>query len=173
MQICEKDSDERLRYIKYCRNPFRKSDIVSTEFDELLIIPEVQHIAFHNEDILMIGTSLISITHPQSNHVHDIGEFIIYLYRHRAGRIWETGFCFENIRGTIKDFHHPHISSKEVLDLGDMGILCIQKGHFHIYQHIRSGDIPTAVKLLLQVLHTYTMRGPFLPLESWPRRKQT
>jgi hypothetical protein len=171
MQIREKDSEERQRYIQYCKNPFRNSKIVSAEFDELLTIPEVQYIAFRNADILMIGTSLISITHPQTNHVHDIGEFIIYLYRCRAGRIWETGFCFQNIRGTVEGFHHPHISTKKVIDLGNVGILCIQKGHFHIYQHMRNGDIPTAVRLLLQVLHTYTMRGPFKHLESWPRRK--
>lgn len=171
MQLIIQPSRERLRYLEYCKNPFRDDAIVSAEFDELRAIPEVKHVAFRHSHTLMIGTSMISIKHPSTGCIHDVGEFIINLHRCRTGKVWETGFCFENIHGTIEGYHHPHIYTQDVTGFGNLGILCIQRGQFHIYQHLRSAEIPTATRLLLQVLKTYTASGPFRKLDMWPRGK--
>jgi hypothetical protein len=174
MELTNQPSPERLRYLSYCKNPFRNDEIVSGEFDELLAIPAVTHVAFHTDDnILMIGTSLISISNPDTGGLHDIGEFIIYLYRSREGRIWNTAFCFQNTHGLVEHYHHPHISKANLTGVGEVGMLCIQRGQFHIYQHLRNGEIPTAVNLLIEILKTYTKSGPFKALESWPERKQS
>ena len=156
------------QYLAFCKNPLRDDITVANEYKYLMRLPGVQRVAFYSRDILMVGTHCISLKDPETGFVHSIGEFIIYLYRKRMGRVWDTGFCFENIRGTLHGYHHPHINVSTVLDLGDMGILCISRGQFHIYQHLRSGEMHIATQLLIDILKTYDQDRPFHGVENWP-----
>tara|TARA_B100000508_G_scaffold91084_1_gene70973 strand:- start:6280 stop:6807 length:528 start_codon:yes stop_codon:yes gene_type:complete len=166
-------TDEELeRYLTLCRNPLRNDAVVASERAQLFSLPEVTAVGFKDEHTLLVGTSMISLTDPETKLVHNVGEFIIYLYRQRVGKIWDSGFAFENISGTQNgrnnNYHHPHINNREIPGIGKLGILCIQQGHFHVYQHLRSGEMHLATKLLIDILNTYNLRGPYLPLDHWP-----
>ena len=161
----------KARYVQFCKNPLRDEKALAAEFEQLALLPKVTHIALRDPHTLMVGTSVISITEPKTDVVYDVGEFIIYLYRQRQGRIWDTGFYFQNINGTVDGYHHPHINVRDVPGFGELGLLCIQRGQFHIYQHLRSGEMHFAVSLLIDVLQTYDGKGIYRPVEMWPRRR--
>lgn len=162
------------QYVRLCRNPLphRGDDVVAQEFEELCALPHVQAVAFFNPQTLMVGTDMISIKDPDSGLIHNVGEFLIYQYRQRNGKIYDTLFAFQNVQGTRGGYHHPHINVREVAGFGDLGQLCIQRGHFHIYQHLRSGEMHLSTKLLIDVLHTYNPGGPYHDLDNWPEREE-
>lgn len=179
----EAPSDEHplvAQYVRFCHNPLphRGDAVVAEEFRALLAlqhngIPFVQAVGFHSPHTLMVGTKLVSITDPDTNIVHDVGEFIIYLYRARKGRLYDTMFGFQNVTGKRAGYHHPHVNERTIPGFGDLGMLCIQQGQFHIYQHLRSGEMHHATRLLIDILHTYNKNGPYHELENWPEREVT
>ena len=162
------------RYIEFCRNPLphRGDAEVAKEFDILCALPGVEAVAFSSEKTLLIGTSEIIINNPETNKNHRIGQFLIHLFRQRNGRVWDVMFGFENTHRLVCDFHHPHINNRDIPGIGNIGMLCIQRGHFHIYQYLRSGEMHYATKLLLEILNTYNPGGPYVDVSNWPRHRK-
>lgn len=165
------------RYLAFCKNPLRDDTVVTEEFRQLISLPQVTGLGYLNEHTMLVATTAISLTDPDTDKVHDIGEFLIYLYRQRMHRIWETGFAFENVtrtrKGTNGVYDHPHISRRDIPTLGNLGILCIQRGHFHVYQHLRSGELHLATEMCLEILNTYDKGAPYLKLPKWPERGES
>lgn len=167
-------SQVKERYIAFCRNPLphRQADEVGREFDTLCSLPEVTAVAFSSKHSFMVGTSKIFLTDPATQREHLIGEFLIHLYRKRDGRVWDVMYGFENVTNVLLGYHHPHISNREIPGIGNLGILCIQQGQFHIYQHMRSGEMHLATKLLIDVLKTYNPGNPHLCVSNWTKAKR-
>lgn len=163
------------QYLAFCSNPLRGEEQLRREFEVLAGLPKVKRVAFYNPHTLIIGTTLVTIRHPEHGTYHDVGEFLIFLIRKRVERAWEVTFRFNNVSGDIygnSGYHHPHITSTKYDGLDfDTGGLCIQKGRFHVYQHIRKGEIHLAVPLLIDILHTFTVDYPYHDLSNWPRSK--
>jgi len=167
-------------YLDYCTNVMRNDLIVLDEYEQLLANPLIQAVAFHQPNIIVLGTRMITILDPEdSSWGYDIGEFLIFILREREGRRWNTDFCFVNVTGSLYDdtaFLHPHIAASDPgcetvkTSAGDIGRLCIQQGQFHLFQHIRDGKIHLAADMLINILHTYGTGRPYVEIHHWPGR---
>lgn len=128
-------------YLQFCANPLRGREQVMKEFHTLLAHKMVTGIAFHNESVLAVGTKKILIVDPETDYLHVIGEFIIFLVRHRVGRTWQVSFAFQNTTNALVKLYkekdvcceehlmHPHITGSHYHPFIDAvhGTLCIKK----------------------------------------------
>lgn len=164
------------KYQQFCANPLRGAGQIRAELQILADNPDVASLGFYDAGILMVGLKPLIISYGAKRY--DIGELIIYLIRHRTGRIWETSFGFENITRTLPDggcdLMHPHIMSCQDHPYinGKIGELCISSGQFGVYQYLRRGEVHLTVARLLEILRTYGTGTPYLDIEHWPELKE-
>lgn len=163
-------------YLRFNTNPLRSAAVVQKEFDVLCATPGIKQVAFYNEHTLMLGTENIVIFDPETDTAREVGEFLIFIRRYYANPWWDVSFRFRNITYAIEDGYphlHPHILRSEypAIDI-PTGELCISRGQYYIYQHIRRGEMHLVASLLLDILRTYQLLGPYQPLWHWPEYEQ-
>lgn len=158
-------SSLRSQYIAFCRRPSpigQSSDEIVADFEKLIVIPQIQTIAFSKTVPLelLLGTTHVYLTDPKTNFLHDIGEFII-----RIGS--DKKVLMENITRTLTRvsesystsnlFHHPHILN---------GNLCIRAGSEKLKEYLAEGKISEAVHMLVEALWTID-EYPYTPVTTW------
>ena len=174
--------DLRLQYLYFCDNPLRDDQQVMREYDLLVNHPRVTGVGFLRPNVMIVSTDSIIIS-DQGRRL--IGEFIIFLFRHKTDGYWEVDFRFQNVTNPLsfeeKDstdevvaeegrmYMHPHIYAADDDVLGcPNGALCIDKGQFGIYQHLRKGEIHLVTPKLIETLETYPTGTPYMAAYSWP-----
>lgn len=167
-----KHDSVQAQYLRFCANPLRDAATVATEFDLLCAVPGIERIAFLNEHTLVLGTRHIVIYDPETRTHRDVGEFLIFIRRYYENPTWDVAFRFQNITRDLygnSGYMHPHIVYSDYDKIPTpTGGLCIQRGRYHIFQHIRRGEIYLVAPLLLEILDTYNMHGPYHELYNWP-----
>jgi hypothetical protein len=166
------------RYLHFCANPLRDNEQIAAEYAELVSHPRVTTVAFYRPDVLMVGTDEIIINFKQRKFL--IGEFIIFFIRRMVDGYWHVDFRFWNVTNTLRSveytghppiptFIHPHILvAKDKLLECPNGSLCISKGQFSVYQHIRKGEIHRAVPRLIDILEIYPTGQEHHSADNWP-----
>ena len=168
-------------YNTLCQSPLRDAEMNRADATSLLAHSMITHVGFasllgNSMDTLVLSTRPVIITDKRSTTQHLIGEWLIYLIRKRTGRWWDARFHLYNpdgLRNHSGELHrmHPHMTCMTVNYLAHpVASLCITAGHFHIYQHIRKGELYAATTLLVDLLH-HVQPGREFPdaeLELWP-----
>ncbi len=167
-------------YLHLCRNPLRGKAALTEEFFALLQLPKViQVMVTRDSKLLIVDTTDIHIQDDDTGIWHNLGGYSIFIERINLGLppVWKVKFFFlkneddttENEADQVNDYIiHPHITLDDDEDGEINGRLCISQGGFPIDQSIRSGDLATAVSLLLEILGTYHKDVPYRPLSAWP-----
>lgn len=173
-------SEERFieQYVRLCASPLRGEAEIVNEYEALKHHPRVTGLSFYRPDVLMVGTDEIIIEYQQQKYY--IGDFIIFLVRRQVGGYWDTDFRFWNVtcplchkrQGAVMEgfYIHPHIiqATDELLDC-DNGELCISRGQFTIYQHLRKGEMHRAADRLIEVLEVYPTGKAYQEPYYWPK----
>ncbi len=174
----DQEAEVMKNYLALCSNPLRGDDQLLAEYEELKQNPRVKIIAFYRADIMMVGTDEIVVTVGGTKYC--IGEFIIFLIRKKDKGYWKVDFRFQNathaqhtydMSGQLitNTYHHPHIMDMKcgIID-APSGRLCINKGQFSVYQHMRKGEMHSATSCLIEILETYPTGNPYRAATSWP-----
>ncbi len=149
------------KYIAFSASKYLTREEQVAGFIEICTNSQVQHIAFSESGVLLIGTTPIKIYSSVTDRWHLIGEFIIEIERRPAT------IKFTNISGGISlnketpDYYdHPHIAN---------GKLCIMGGNAEMMNSISTGDISNALEVALVILNT-SNGTPYIPavVENWP-----
>jgi len=170
------------QYQRFCANPLRNDATLKEEFEALMRVEGITRVAFMDDETMVLGTELITMVGPKTHKLYEIGEFLIFLFRKRKGRIWEVSFRFHNVTQTPSqrwkhdgsyyrtEYAHPHILIGDFPSIAvPTGTLCIQQGKFHVYQHLRKGEIHLAAPIFMQILNSYGPGRPYYPLGHWPK----
>ena len=173
------EDDILLQYMYLCANPLRGDAQIEIEYDLLKNHPRVTSVAFLRPEVLMAQTDKIIVSDKGKRL---IGEFIIFLIRREIAGYWEVDFRFWNVSNPIlieaddpeatdQDviFIHPHImpAKDDLLGCAN-GALCISKGQFAVYQHMRKGEMHLAVPCLIDILESYPTGQPYYDAYEWP-----
>jgi hypothetical protein len=173
------DDDILLQYMYLCENPLRGDIQIELEYHQLINHPRVMSVAFLRPEVLMVQTDEIIVSDKGRRL---IGKFIIFLIRRQIAGYWEVDFRFWNVSNPIliedddpeatdKDvvFIHPHImpAKDDLLGCAN-GALCISKGQFAVYQHMRKGEMHLAVPCLIKILESYPTGVTYLDAQHWP-----
>ena len=169
------NSDVVEQYVAFCAGPLRDATQSRAEYEILVNHPDVTFVGFHNPSVLMVGTPPIIIEHRHNEYL--VGEFIIFLVRHRVGRVWEVDFRFFNVTNPLNSecglphyYQHPHVlADSHPLIEGVAGRMCIQRGQQAVYQHIRQGKMHLAAPRLVTILRIYGTGNPYQGVEFWPK----
>lgn len=171
----------RVQYLHFCKSPLRSHKQILEEYEELKAHPRVTNLGFLKPHILMVGTDKIIINSNGIKYL--IGEFIIFLIRKENKGYFEVDFRFQNVTNPVTDlggvdgyspvYMHPHIVAGESGELGCAnGPLCISKGQFGIYQHLRKGEIYQATDQLIRILEIYPTGKAYHEVWYWPQLKE-
>lgn len=164
-------------YQTFCANPLRGKVQIEEELYALQKVPGVRQIAFAKRaDVLIVGTDPVKIKHPKEDvraPVYLIGTFLIYLIRRREGRVWYADFRLKNVSHVINKCNmicmHPHMRIQSDVELQTtVADICISSGRFHIYEHIRRGEMHHAIRSIIDLLHSLGPNTPYLSVDNWP-----
>jgi hypothetical protein len=162
------------KYVSFCASPLRGEEEIRDDLAKLIAQPMVKMLAFVDKNImrstLMIGLNPLYLRNPETNLLHFIGNFIVYVSRYRDYPVWVANFELVNLNPVSRGdsvYYHPHMLEDD-RDYHKVAYICISRGRYPIFQYIRKGELHFAMELITNLLYSLGPDAPFYDIRHWP-----